>query len=545
MPDVELSDDLEQWRRDVAAWLADHVVGDYADVEGSRRPGRRGHRLRRPRRVGARARQGRVHRPRLAGLEHGGRGASLTQQIIWAEEYARAQAPARVEPHGREPARAHAHRVRHAASSRSGSCPAILARRRALVPGLQRAQRGLRPRQRRDRGRARRRRVGDQRAEGVDVARARGRTGASWSRAPIRSRHGTRASRSCSCRWTSPASRSARSCRSPAAASSTRCSSTTRAPSADLVVGEVDDGWRVAMGLLGFERGVSTLAPAARLRARARRTSSTSRVRADGVDDPVIRQRLADAWIGLRLMRLQRAAHAWREAACPGPEASISSCSGPRGTATSASSTIDVLGADGHDRARRCPTSSRCEQKLFLFSRADTIYGGSNEIQRNVLGERVLGLPPRAATAVGARDPDGTGPRRHRAVRRRAHHHATPAAVDPGQFHRHLGHTGGDQPVPHVTRCPKRPVRLDQGVVEGPAEGAGDRAGEEHGRLLPIGSRSAGLAEVDAALAPAEAKKNDDPHEGLGGGGQGVGVEQEGAGGEPPADIRRYCDRWS
>ena len=39
------------------------------------------------------------------------------------------------------------------------------------------------------------------------------------------------------------------------------------------------------------------------------------------------------------------------------------------------------------------PYELTLEQKLFLFTRSDTIYGGSNEIQRNVLGERVLGLP--------------------------------------------------------------------------------------------------------------------------------------------------------
>ena len=58
--------------------------------------------------------------------------------------------------------------------------------------------------------------------------------------------------------------------------------------------------------------------------------------------------------------------------------------------------TIDVLGAEGLV-AESLPYELTLEQKLFLFSRSDTIYGGSNEIQRNVLGERVLGLPKEPA----------------------------------------------------------------------------------------------------------------------------------------------------
>ena len=54
--------------------------------------------------------------------------------------------------------------------------------------------------------------------------------------------------------------------------------------------------------------------------------------------------------------------------------------------------TMDILGAEGMI-AEALPYELTREQKAFLFSRADTIYGGSNQIQRNVLGERVLGLP--------------------------------------------------------------------------------------------------------------------------------------------------------
>ena len=194
-----------------------------------------------------------------------------------------------------------------------------------MVPGVQRAGRRLRPRQRADQAvlDARRRRVGGQRPEGVDLARPRVATGASSSPAPSPARSGTAACRSSSCRWTSPASRSARSCRSPAAASSTRCSSPTPAPSADLIVGEAGDGWAVAMGLLGFERGISTLAQQVGFERELRPRDRPRRRNAAGVDDPVMRQRLAAAHTGLQLMRWN--AHAVDGGSgVPGPEASIS-----------------------------------------------------------------------------------------------------------------------------------------------------------------------------------------------------------------------------
>jgi len=53
---------------------------------------------------------------------------------------------------------------------------------------------------------------------------------------------------------------------------------------------------------------------------------------------------------------------------------------------------MDVMGAEGEVIAA-APYQLKPLQRLFLFSRADTIYAGSNQIQRNIIGERALGLP--------------------------------------------------------------------------------------------------------------------------------------------------------
>jgi alkylation response protein AidB-like acyl-CoA dehydrogenase len=157
----------------------------------------------------------------------------------------------------------------------------------------------------------------------------------------------------------------------------------------DNVVGEVGDGWRVAMATLGFERGVATLAQQIgfaqeldRVIGLARRTGATK--------DPALVDRLTQAWIELKVMRYTALRMLSNDK--PGVEASVSK----------------LLWAPWHQRLGELAMAVQGEasldfdpstgelddlQRLFLFSRADTIYGGSNEIQRDIIARRMLGLP--------------------------------------------------------------------------------------------------------------------------------------------------------
>ena len=161
---------------------------------------------------------------------------------------------------------------------------------------------------------------------------------------------------------------------------------------ADLVVGEPGDGWRVAMGTLMYERGVSTLGQQIRY---ARELSGLVELAKNtgGIDDPSIRERLTRAWAGLQAMR--SFALATMDEELPGQD-----------------SVSKLLWANWHRDLGELAMSIKAKsglvlednefdewQRLFLFSRADTIYGGSNEVQRNIIAERVLGLPREARGA--------------------------------------------------------------------------------------------------------------------------------------------------
>ena len=158
------------------------------------------------------------------------------------------------------------------------------------------------------------------------------------------------------------------------------------------VVGGVDDGWKIAMATLGFERGVSTLGQQIGFRRELDGVIGLAR-RTGAIQDPLVLDKLTRASIGLDVLRLNalRTMTGLAKGA-PGPEASIAKLAWARWHRDLGELAVEVLGAAGTLTAG-APYDLDEWQRLWLFSRADTIYGGSDEIQRTVIAERVLGLP--------------------------------------------------------------------------------------------------------------------------------------------------------
>ncbi|MGH3723677.1 MAG: acyl-CoA dehydrogenase IpdE1 [Mycobacterium sp.] len=159
--------------------------------------------------------------------------------------------------------------------------------------------------------------------------------------------------------------------------------------SADLVVGAPGEGWPVAMGTLTFERGVSTLGNQITYARELSRLAELAKSNGTA-DDPAIRERLARAYVGLRAMRAYALATMDEER--PGQD-SVSKLLWANWHRDLGELAMEVIG-----KSTLLTDDGEMDewQRLFLFSRSDTIYGGSNEIQRNIISERVLGLPREA-----------------------------------------------------------------------------------------------------------------------------------------------------
>jgi alkylation response protein AidB-like acyl-CoA dehydrogenase len=161
---------------------------------------------------------------------------------------------------------------------------------------------------------------------------------------------------------------------------------------ADLAVGPVDGAWSVVMGTVGTERGTTALPYQAAFEQQLHDLVGELRERGR-TDDPVVRQRLAQAWIGLQLNRHNNARMLTRlvRDGTLGPEASLSKLFWSHWHRDLGALMMDLQGADATvvgDGWSLDPF-----QTVFLNSRAETIYGGANEIQRNIVAERLLGLP--------------------------------------------------------------------------------------------------------------------------------------------------------
>ncbi|WP_026917497.1 acyl-CoA dehydrogenase family protein [Gordonia shandongensis] len=176
---------------------------------------------------------------------------------------------------------------------------------------------------------------------------------------------------------------------------------------ADLIVGDPGEGWKVAMGLLQFERGVSTLGQQVGFRRELESIIDLAR-RNGSIDDPEIAARLRRAKVGLTVMEANAQRTLAGDIVSATGAASVTKLLWGNWHRDLGELAVAVVGApsligpaattEGRANDIRDPEHVELDewQRLLLFTRADTIYGGSNEVQRNIIAERVLGLPREA-----------------------------------------------------------------------------------------------------------------------------------------------------
>jgi alkylation response protein AidB-like acyl-CoA dehydrogenase len=161
---------------------------------------------------------------------------------------------------------------------------------------------------------------------------------------------------------------------------------------ANNLLGAPGDGWKIAMALLGFERGVSTLGQQMLFQNELEEIIRIARENG-AARDPLLRQRIAESWSGLRILRYNslRMLSGAQDGSLR-REAMIYKLCWANWHVELGKLAMDVLGPDA-ELLDGGPYQLGRLQSMFLFSRSDTIYGGTNEIQRNIIAERALGMP--------------------------------------------------------------------------------------------------------------------------------------------------------
>ncbi len=179
---------------------------------------------------------------------------------------------------------------------------------------------------------------------------------------------------------------------------------------ADNLVGELNTGWRIAQTTLGYERGGNTLSRVSRMQESFDRLLAVANeLQIDGtraIDDPITRQKLGQIYAESEVLRYAslRILSRLERGERPGPESSIAKLHYSELDKRIQEMILDILGPYGQQISGAPAEYAYGENNLsygdsdtwaytYVWSRAGTIYAGSSEIQKNILGERVLGLP--------------------------------------------------------------------------------------------------------------------------------------------------------
>lgn len=168
---------------------------------------------------------------------------------------------------------------------------------------------------------------------------------------------------------------------------------------AENLVGQPGTGWNIAMGILAHERGpIWTFTFQRRIRRSLRELLGTLRDRPflrGLLSDPVVRQRLAQAHIEVEILKLvgYRSLTLLLRRGHPGNESSVEKILGSETDQRLQELAVSLLGPFGIlERDPRSPDGGKTAH-AYLYSRSETIMGGTSEIQRNVIAQRILGLP--------------------------------------------------------------------------------------------------------------------------------------------------------